>query len=1614
MSEADFKKTLNDGLIDKYINDEIININGLKAKTETVQPVAEAPIVEAPVAEVKEEGKFFIDGKEVSEEEAIKEIQNESRQYGFNLSGKKIEYKGSNEQFIRATKEHNKSVSPFNSEGKLKSSYIDSAIRKAFNSVSFRKFGNAYRKHIDPYFTRANNEARNGGNVGGKNGMNWEELAGYIIGDDINLATEEQFRAFAKDLGLEVPTQEAAPVAETKQPEAKAETPKAKPTSKKEQQELTQLDKDISSTTMKIEDLEEEIGIEKSNIQEEKERVKAEKEKIKASKMSKAEKTEKLDELDANLEDYIEDRNATINYNKDELKQEKADLKRKENRKAKLEQKAPVAETKAEPKAEAKAEPVKIEKAPKAEAKESYKAKAIDKRGGDKAYTVTVNGNTADVVGEQRPSPMDNTKMVPGASYKGLTITTNINGQRVVETPSGDTIYLDKPIAEKAEEVTEVKERVSEGKGANITVDVPGRSVSSPVVKMVKNKRTNQWQALRSDGTTYETSDTLKEKAEGIYQQTRTDAKVVNMPSLEANGATRRMVFSNTENKWMQLAEDGTLFNVDKSAGDAAEKAFKSKKENIKRKISEGFDNFKADTKGKLYAIPFSPAIWNKIVELTKQLVLKGVDITFAINDATKKVTDQSLNDNEITEKEAQDIINYVSSDEFRMRPEYSGIKNALASESSRELSDEKIQKMTYKQALDLGKEAVDSGEINPSEIINQVINVKGRSLDPIETVAMSYYKVGLDNQLADLYDRLSKETNEDSKDLLLAEIDAIEQKVADYDVMSNITGYFNGLSLALRRIMLNSQYDAALMVNKVRAKYGDTKVPEGLEQKLRDASKKINDLNKEIEKLKNESKQKADSEAVNDIKEDNARRKGKKQTKEENTYVSSKDGKVSISTALIREAVEQGAETIEDVINYVRADVQAMFTDASDRQIRDAISNYGKQVNPTKDEVQKKINEIKSIGRMLSKLEDIQKALANNSLFDNLKSKRARRDARRRLSEQEEQLKRAIREEMAKLPLSLEDIEFMNEQKLESYKKRKENEIAELEQKILKNDLAKKGQQSTILDKEGQELKDKRDALNAQLEQLRRQQPLTDEQIEERRAKRLEQYKKRLADRNKDLQRRITEKDFSKKAKPESIRKDDEARELETERQRLITDYEYELEKAEMASAPLWAKAGRGLTSLLNLPKGLLASIDFSAPLRQGIVMMLTQNPVKSGKQVAQMFSFWANTAKYDKWLDELKSSEYYPLLKESGLFIAEQSGKLSAMEEVLANNLGNKIPILGQSYKIKGRTVLPGTNIYKRSEYAYSGFLNNLRVETFLEGANALKEMGLTPEANKDEFKSWASYVNNATGRGTMDASLALKLGSVFFSPRLIASRLNVGMNPLYYSKLSPAARKMALKRTGTFFAIATTMTALAALYYNNDDDDDTSVELDPRSSDFGKIKNGNTRVDFLGGFLPFYRSASQILMGQKKNLTTAQIEELNQKFGGTTKFDVAKDFFANKLAPLPRMGYDFLDKTTAQAEKDKLEKEKDNSIWNDLGYPVWAQNLTVPIWTQDVKRLNEEHGVAAGTGLTMLNLLGAGVQNFKPRHKAPSGGVSIDDIDDYSESETIDDIDDASNIQ
>ena len=134
---------------------------------------------------------------------------------------------------------------------------------------------------------------------------------------------------------------------------------KTEPTlSKKDQEELDFVSKEIDATESKIIDIQEQIEIEKGNVKEEKERIQEEKAKVKASKMPKAEKTERLEELDAEWSDIKDDHDDLIDIYNDDLKAEKSDLKRYNNRKTKIQQKAPVTKTPTQPAAETAPTPV--------------------------------------------------------------------------------------------------------------------------------------------------------------------------------------------------------------------------------------------------------------------------------------------------------------------------------------------------------------------------------------------------------------------------------------------------------------------------------------------------------------------------------------------------------------------------------------------------------------------------------------------------------------------------------------------------------------------------------------------------------------------------------------------------------------------------------------------------------------------------------------------------------------------------------------------------------------------------------------------------------------------------------------------------------------------------------------------------------------------------------------------------------------------------------------------------------------------------------------------------------------------------------------------------------
>jgi hypothetical protein len=146
------------------------------------------------------EEKFTIDGVEYTQEEVIEKARNTQP------FGSKMEYQGDSEQAKRFVADYNRATNPYNKNGELKGKYIKEQMIKALNEMSFKKFGDLYRKHFDSTFTRENNLKSTGGNVG--RNFTFRDQAAYIVGDSSYgySDSEANFRAFANDAEIEIPT----------------------------------------------------------------------------------------------------------------------------------------------------------------------------------------------------------------------------------------------------------------------------------------------------------------------------------------------------------------------------------------------------------------------------------------------------------------------------------------------------------------------------------------------------------------------------------------------------------------------------------------------------------------------------------------------------------------------------------------------------------------------------------------------------------------------------------------------------------------------------------------------------------------------------------------------------------------------------------------------------------------------------------------------------------------------------------------------------------------------------------------------------------------------------------------------------------------------------------------------------------------------------------------------------------------------------------------------------------------------------------------------------------------------------------------------------------------
>lgn len=369
----------------------------------------------------------------------------------------------------------------------------------------------------------------------------------------------------------------------------------------------------------------------------------------------------------------------------------------------------------------------------------------------------------------------------------------------------------------------------------------------------------------------------------------------------------------------------------------------------------------------------------------------------------------------------------------------------------------------------------------------------------------------------------------------------------------------------------------------------------------------------------------------------------------------------------------------------------------------------------------------------------------------------------------------------------------------------------------------------------------------------------------------------------------------------------------------------------------------------LANVPRSIMASFDLSFGLRQG-AFAAPKFRKEFWDSWKRQFELFGRERAYQELMDVIKNDPDYVLAREAKISFTEMTGRMGLREEpYMGMGFAEKIPIVGRGIRASGR--------------AYTGFANKYRLEMFKTLVKDAERMGLNPRKNPFELRGIGDIVNTMTGRGSITPvqSIAPLLNAVFFSPRLMASRLKL-FSPyslVYYTKLPKYARQQALKSLIGFAGAGTTiLTGLSMI-------PGVEVGKNPWSADFGKIIiKGKTRVDLWGGFQPIVRATAQIISGQYVSTVTGKVTTLGEGYRALNRKEIILRQIESKAAPVASLFLTLL--------KGKDWKGKPINIAKEVG------NRFVPMVLADMLDLYKEDPKLLPIGTAAI--FGVGLQTYE----------------------------------
>ena len=469
-------------------------------------------------------------------------------------------------------------------------------------------------------------------------------------------------------------------------------------------------------------------------------------------------------------------------------------------------------------------------------------------------------------------------------------------------------------------------------------------------------------------------------------------------------------------------------------------------------------------------------------------------------------------------------------------------VKNAVTEEEQGPLDK---WKFTREGIMAEGKAMVDNDIINPRELVKRVLKDPHTPMTAEEQAALLYDRTKLHNEHEAMTEKLLQATesgNEIDRIEALDQRERIENELYDNAQAATFIGTSWSAFGHARQAVMAQDYSLSWSLQRLKAATGKRDVPEDLRvhlekltQELQSAVSRSEEYEARIKELEAARVVKTVVERTRLTERPTSRSSAaKKEASREFTNLANQLrktlGRINMSldpTAVVilgKMMQQKIIEGVKDVVQIVD-DIKLELSDTPElekRDIRDAISDYGKTSKLSQDEISIDIREAKRQMKLISGLED---ALGGDAPLRS----GMQRDP---ISDEVRELQRQIKDAMRESGIDDKSARSPEEQRktaADGIKTRLKNEIFDLNKQILSGKRTVKDRKSIEYDTETKALKAIRDEKKALLDEIDAKPPKSEDEIQK---VALRAYKTRTAARIIELERKLATGDFETKAR--------------------------------------------------------------------------------------------------------------------------------------------------------------------------------------------------------------------------------------------------------------------------------------------------------------------------------------------------------------------------------------------------------------------------------------------------------------------------------------------------